>query len=129
MSGEEVLRIVISGLAAYMLGNINPSIIIGKIKGIDIRKEGSGNAGTKAKIEKALPQASVEDVFAVRGEEAQNQQSTVEYTESARDQVSAVSQDEELTQMIKLQNAYNASSRYINAISEMLEHVITRLGS
>lgn len=57
----------------------------------------------------------------------QNQQSTVEYTESARDQVSAVSQDEELTQMIRLQNAYNASSRYINAVNEMLEHMVSSL--
>ena len=57
----------------------------------------------------------------------QNQMNTVEYTESARDQVSAVSQDEELTQMIKLQNAYNASSRYINAVNEMLEHMVTSL--
>ena len=45
MSGSEVLRLIIIGLAAYALGNINPSIIIGKIRGIDIRKEGSGNAG------------------------------------------------------------------------------------
>ena len=45
MSGTEVLRLIIIGLAAYALGNINPSIIIGKLKGIDIRKEGSGNAG------------------------------------------------------------------------------------
>ncbi|MBO4291239.1 MAG: flagellar hook-associated protein FlgK [Lachnospiraceae bacterium] len=57
----------------------------------------------------------------------ENQQSTVEYTESARDQVTAVSQDEELTNMIKLQNAYNASSRYISAVSDMLEHMITSL--
>lgn len=57
----------------------------------------------------------------------QNQTSTVEYTESARDQVSGVSQDDELTNMIKLQNAYNASSRYINAVSDMLEHMITSL--
>jgi len=40
--------------------------------------EGSGNAGTKAKIEKALPSAKVEDVFAVRGEEAQKQRSTLQ---------------------------------------------------
>ena len=40
--------------------------------------EGSGNAGTKAKIEKALPQSAVEEVFAVRGEEAQKQQSDVQ---------------------------------------------------
>lgn len=32
--------------AAYLIGNISPSIILGKMSGIDIKKEGSGNAGT-----------------------------------------------------------------------------------
>ena len=45
MSNAEIIRLIIIGLAAYALGNINPAIIIGKLKGIDIRKEGSGNAG------------------------------------------------------------------------------------
>ena len=45
MSGGEVIRLVIMACAAYLIGNINPAIIIGKLKGIDIRKEGSGNAG------------------------------------------------------------------------------------
>ncbi|MBQ6150796.1 MAG: glycerol-3-phosphate 1-O-acyltransferase PlsY [Mogibacterium sp.] len=45
MSSTGVLRLIIICLAAYMIGNINPAIILGKIKGIDIRKEGSGNAG------------------------------------------------------------------------------------
>ena len=31
---------------AYLLGSISPSILIGRIKGVDIRKQGSGNAGT-----------------------------------------------------------------------------------
>ena len=57
-----------------------------------------------------------------------NQESTVESTESAREQVIGVSSDEELSNMIKFQNAYNASSRYINVISEMLEHIISTLG-
>lgn len=59
----------------------------------------------------------------------ESQQNTVESVDSARAQVIGVSSDEELANMIKFQNAFNASSRYINAISEMLEHVITRLGS
>ena len=46
----------------------------------------------------------------------------------AREQVVGVSSDEELSNMIKFQNAYNASSRYINVISEMLEHILTTLG-
>lgn len=33
-------------IIAYFLGNISPSILIARAKGVDIRKEGSGNAGT-----------------------------------------------------------------------------------
>ncbi len=53
---------------------------------------------------------------------------TVDSLEDARQQIMGVSSNEELNNMIKFQNAYNASSRYINAVSEMLEHLITRLG-
>ena len=59
----------------------------------------------------------------------ENQQATVEATDSAREQVTGVSSDEELSNMIKFQNAYNASSRYINVISEMLEHILNTLGA
>ncbi len=57
-----------------------------------------------------------------------NQETTVEGIESARQQVVGVSSDEELSNMIKYQNAYNAASRYINVVSEMLEHIINTLG-
>ena len=46
----------------------------------------------------------------------------------AREQVVGVSSDEELTNMIKFQNANNASSRYIKVISEMMEQILTTLG-
>ncbi len=43
----DVTKLIIAGVIAYALGNINPSIIISRLfYGIDIRKEGSGNAGT-----------------------------------------------------------------------------------
>lgn len=58
----------------------------------------------------------------------ENQANTVEAVQGAREQVIGVSSDEELSSMIKFQNAYNASSRYINVISEMLEHIINTLG-
>ena len=58
----------------------------------------------------------------------ENQENAVESIENARQQVVGVSSDEELSNMIKFQNAYNASSRYINVISEMLEHIINTLG-
>lgn len=47
--------------------------------------------------------------------------------ENSRQQVFGVSSDEELQNMIKYQSAYNAASRFINVISEMLEHLVTRL--
>ena len=59
----------------------------------------------------------------------ENQQNTVEATESARQQVIGVSSDEELSNMIRFQNAYNASSRYINVVDEMLEHILSTLGA
>ena len=46
----------------------------------------------------------------------------------AREEIVGVSSDEELTNMIMYQNAYNASSRYINVVSEMLDHLLTTLG-
>ena len=56
-----------------------------------------------------------------------NQEATVESTCAAREQIVGVSSDEELSNMIKFQNGYNAASRYINVISEMLEHIISTL--
>ncbi|MBR5762823.1 MAG: hypothetical protein IKX87_12450, partial [Lachnospiraceae bacterium] len=47
---------------------------------------------------------------------------------AAREQVIGVSSDEELSNMIKFQNAFNAASRYINVVDELLEHIITQLG-
>ena len=46
----------------------------------------------------------------------------------AREQIVGVSSDEELTNMIMYQNAYNASIRYINVISEMMDHLLSTLG-
>ncbi|MCM1143537.1 MAG: flagellar hook-associated protein FlgK [Blautia sp.] len=65
---------------------------------------------------------------AVFGDIVESQTLTMDSLCNAREQVVGVSSDEELTNMIMYQNAYNASSRYINVISEMLEHVITTLG-
>lgn len=59
----------------------------------------------------------------------ENQVTTVDSTEYKRQQVVGVSDDEELGNMIKFQNAYNASSRYINVIDEMIEHIINTLGA
>ncbi len=58
-----------------------------------------------------------------------NQDITVEAIEANRQGNIGVATDEELSNMIKFQNAYNASSRFINVIDECIEHVINALGS
>lgn len=50
------------------------------------------------------------------------------YLDNKRIEVTGVSSDEELSNMIKFQSAYNAASRYITTVSEMLEHIISTLG-
>lgn len=52
------------------------------------------------------------------------QEATVSQIENARQEVVGVSSDEELQNMIKFQNAYNASSRYINVLNEMLDTIL-----
>ena len=69
--------------------------------------------------------ATLGDVF---GSVASDLDSTVLTTDNARQQVLGVSSDEELTSMIKYQNAYNAASRFINVISEMIETLIVQMG-
>lgn len=69
--------------------------------------------------------------LANRGNELQsiseNQATMVGNIDDQRQMTAGVSSDEELTNLIKFQHAYNASSRFINVIDEMLEHIITRL--
>ena len=64
----------------------------------------------------------------VYGAMASSLEGTVAAADNQRQQVIGVSSDEELTYMIKFQNAYNASSRFINVVDEMIEHLITKLG-
>lgn len=69
--------------------------------------------------------------LATRGEQlhtiSTNQASTVESIDNSRSQVTGVSSDDELTNLIKYQHAYNASARYINVVSEMLKDIIDKL--
>ncbi len=40
------MEIIIRAILSYLIGSLSGSLILGKIRGIDIRKEGSGNAGS-----------------------------------------------------------------------------------
>ncbi len=69
--------------------------------------------------------------LATKGDElntiSQNQAIMAQNIDDQRQAIMGVSSDEELTNLIKFQHAYNASSRYITVIDQMLEHLLTRL--
>jgi flagellar hook-associated protein 1 FlgK len=46
-----------------------------------------------------------------------------------RDRVQGVSIDEEVSNMIKYQKAFNASARFITAIDQMMEKIVNSLGT
>ena len=59
---------------------------------------------------------------------AQSQQLTIQELNAQRQSVVGVSTDEELSNLIKFQQGFNASSRYFTVVSEMVEHLINKLG-
>ncbi|MCR5324651.1 MAG: flagellar hook-associated protein FlgK [Lachnospiraceae bacterium] len=70
--------------------------------------------------------------IANRGDEfdtlAKTQENMVNSVQDKRMGVTGVSSDEELTNLIKFQHAYNASARYITVVDDMLRHLIEKLG-
>lgn len=57
----------------------------------------------------------------------ENQEMTINAIEGERQNVMGVSTEEELADLIKFQKCFDASSRYITVVDEMIEHLITSL--
>ncbi len=60
---------------------------------------------------------------------AETQEQTVSELDNSRQQIMGVSSNEELQNMIKFQNAFNAASRYLNTVNDMIDHLLNRLGA
>lgn len=60
---------------------------------------------------------------------AENQGNVVLDVDNMRESIMGVTSEEELSNMIKFQNAYNASSRYITTIADMIDTLINRVGN
>ncbi len=77
--------------------------------------------------------AGMIDDLADRGYTYNNMMETASYSatelNNLRQEVVGVSSDEELSNLVRFQHAYNASSRYINVVSEMIEYLIQQLGT
>ena len=58
----------------------------------------------------------------------ENQTRLAESIEDKRQQVAGVATEEEMTSLLMYQHAFNAASRYITTVDDMIEHLIERLG-
>ncbi len=58
----------------------------------------------------------------------ENQSTMMNQLELRRQETAGVSLDEEMTNMLMFQQAYNAAARYITAIDEALDVIISKLG-
>jgi flagellar hook-associated protein 1 len=86
----------------------------------------SGNATLQSYYEGAIGEMAVDAQQAVRL--TQNSFVLTDAVEQRRTSVSGVSLDEEMTNMIQFQHAYNASARNITVIDEMLDKIINGMG-
>ena len=59
----------------------------------------------------------------------EDQKLSEEMAVSNRDSFSGVSQDEELTDLMKFQRSFQATSRFINVVDNLLDQVVNRMGS
>ena len=94
----------------------------GKFKTLDLGK------GNPEDIIKSMI-TSVLGVDAKEAKDTYSSQTTLALqADMNRMSVSGVSENEELTNMVKYQHAYNASARMITTIDEMIDVIINRMG-
>lgn len=127
---------------------INPAILsnLNKIAAATTLNTGDGNNATAiANIKKTIlsingSSATADDYFqniigqlGVDSQQAQrmqnNTQMLVDQVDNQRQSVSGVSLDEEMTNMIRFQQAYNAAARVVTVMDEMLDKLINGMGS
>ncbi|WP_028783768.1 flagellar hook-associated protein FlgK [Thalassobacillus devorans] len=104
------------GSNALALADVKDAELAGLGKGTSMKSYYEGVIG-KMGVESQEYQRFENNSLALKESVAQRRQS-----------VSAVSLDEEMTNMIKFQHAYNAAARNMTAVDEMLDRIINQMG-
>ncbi|MBB3110496.1 flagellar hook-associated protein 1 FlgK [Paenibacillus phyllosphaerae] len=110
-------------------GNNSMAVLMSQLR------DGQFNFGTETDPDQNTADAFLRSVVGQLGVQSEeitrkltNQQSLVNQVESNRQSVSGVSLDEEMSNLIKYQHAYNAAARNMTMIDEMLDKVINGMG-
>lgn len=94
-----------------------------KFKSIDINGQ---NSTLDDHFRLMISQLGIRSKEALR--KSENSEILIHQIDNQRQSVSGVSLDEEMTNMIKYQQAYNAAARFVTAIDEILDKVVNGMG-
>lgn len=119
----------IGGTETVINGNNSLAVLFSQMR--DVRfdfdpGEGENKNTIDAYFRSVVGQLGVQAAEASRMQA--NQQIIVEQVESRRQSVSGVSLDEEMSNLIKFQHAYNAAARNMTMIDETLDRIINGMG-
>jgi flagellar hook-associated protein 1 FlgK len=92
------------------------------------RAAGDRIDGSFAEYAASTAMTHAADLANVR-EQIEHQQTVETMVRQHRDSVSGVSMDEEVSELLRLQKAFQANARVVNAVNQMLELVTTQLGA
>jgi flagellar hook-associated protein 1 FlgK len=124
------MRMTGTGAADTVIqGNNSLAVLMSQLKDTAFDFGASAGVG-KGTIEDYY--RSVVGQLGVQADEANrqlgNQQALVDQVDARRQSVSGVSLDEEMSDMIKFQHAYNAAARFMTAYDELLDKLINGTG-
>jgi flagellar hook-associated protein 1 FlgK len=95
-------------------------------RALDLADLASAQAGADASYRQLIVRVGVDTQTAQR--RADIQQKTTDSLDSARNAQSGVNLDEEMTNMVEFQHAYEAAARFLTVIDQMLDTLINRTG-
>lgn len=117
-----------SGTETVIKGNNTLAILLANLKDTPMKSaDGLRNATIGAQFSAIVGQLGVQSQEAAR--QTSNSEFLVEQVDTRRQSVSGVSLDEEMSNMIKFQHAYNASARFMTTYDELLDKLINSTGT
>ncbi|MCM3750191.1 flagellar hook-associated protein FlgK [Paenibacillus pasadenensis] len=121
-----------AGVTTVIKGNNTLALLMGEAKDKAFLMNLSGTGGTESRATIGSYYNSMVGQLGVQSQEAKrqytNSMAMVDQANSSRQSVSSVSTDEEMSDMIKFQNAYNAAARFMTTMDELLEKLINGTG-
>ncbi|WP_026702099.1 flagellar hook-associated protein FlgK [Salibacterium aidingense] len=107
-------------------GDGSNALALANVKDEDLDFGGDSTTNVQSYYQGIIGQMAVDTAEAEQ--KAENTGSLRDSVDSRRMEVSSVSLDEEMSNMIQFQHAYNAAARNITAVDEMLDRIINNMG-